>query len=99
MISVKGGVSLKKLQPQMAIAFTVIAGCFAEVGQPCRLTSGDDGQHMKTSLHYKGLAIDIGIIGLYDGGQQITAKIKERLGAQFDVVLESNHIHVEFDPK
>ena len=31
--------------------------------------------------------------------QAIVDKIKDCLGEQYDVVLESDHLHVEFDPK
>jgi hypothetical protein len=33
------------------------------------------------------------------GLQAVYLKLKESLGEQFDVVLESDHIHVEWDPK
>jgi hypothetical protein len=29
----------------------------------------------------------------------LAANVRDRLGSDFDVVLEPNHIHVEYDPK
>ena len=31
--------------------------------------------------------------------QKILAQIKDCLGADFDVLLEADHIHIEFQPK
>ena len=53
----------------------------------------------KGSKHLSGQAIDIRTHGLdrelvYD----LTTFIQDALGTDYDVVLESNHIHIEFDP-
>lgn len=61
------------------------------------ITSITDGKHGITSLHYKGKALDIRL-----PEKNIAAvfnKIAEILGPDYDVVLESTHIHIEFDPK
>lgn len=59
-----------------------------------------DGVHGKNSLHYKGLAIDIRTkdVALSRIAGFITA-LKARLGADYDVVNEGDHIHIEYDPK
>lgn len=58
------------------------------------ITSICEGTHSAGSLHYNGNAFD------FRKHVKITKKdIKFVLGKQFDVVIESNHIHVEFDPK
>lgn len=31
--------------------------------------------------------------------KEVVKKAKDKLGPQFDVVLEGNHIHIEYDPK
>lgn len=64
------------------------------------ITSGTDGTHSEKSLHYSGNAIDLRTRNLNAG--MIPAYIvamKERLGPEFDVVLEEDHVHVEYDPK
>jgi hypothetical protein len=68
------------------------------------ITSGDDGKHMINSLHYKGLAIDLRTRDLEGGSlgsiaKGIHAELKGLLGRDYDVVLEKDHIHLEYDPK
>jgi hypothetical protein len=62
------------------------------------ITSGNDGKHMKRSLHYENKAIDIRIWDMkYPNGNWLM--IKKHLGKDFDVILEKTHIHIEYDPK
>ena len=64
------------------------------------ITSGKDGMHMKRSLHYKGLAFDFRSRHmLRNTKQQCIREIKRRLGDDFDVVQEPDHIHIEWDEK
>jgi len=68
------------------------------------ITSGADGKHMATSLHYKNRAFDVRIWNIAGGnGKEEAAawviRLKSTLGNNYDVVLESDHIHIEFDPK
>ncbi len=67
---------------------------------PVVVTSLMDGDHMPTSLHYAGMALDLRTRGIGPGQQaEIVAALKAALGASYDVVLEGDHIHVEYDPK
>jgi pyruvate-formate lyase-activating enzyme len=61
------------------------------------ITSTYEGNHGEGSLHYADDAIDMRKIEArpIDGED----KIKEKLGKDYDVVLERDHIHVEYDPK
>lgn len=65
------------------------------------LTSAHDGVHMPSSLHYKGKAIDLRIknIPTKEIINSIVEELKALLGDTYDVVLEKDHIHIEFDPK
>jgi hypothetical protein len=70
------------------------------------VTSVCDGRHKKGSLHYKGLAFDVRTWANGEGEQlgvddkEIMAKdYREVLGPDFDVVVESTHIHIEYQPK
>lgn len=100
---IKLGVDLRGLAPQMAVAYTIACHVYANVvGTPyaCVITSGSDGVHGPNSLHYKGKALDLRINTIPSEKLQIVLKeLKWALGPQFDVVLERDHIHVEFDPK
>ena len=97
---IKNGVDLRGLSPQMAIAYTIACGIYAGHGKRCRITSGVEGKHGPNSLHYKGQALDL---GTREYPEQLKVlirdELKEALGAQFDVVLEATHLHIEFDPK
>ena len=71
------------------------------LGRAVIITAGREGLHSKTSLHYKGRAIDIRINDIPDYVQVVAYRdaIKEALGSGYDVVLETTHIHIEWDPK
>lgn len=98
---IKTGVDLRGLVPQMAIAYTIALFIYHDKANvPCVITSGSDGKHGPNSLHYKGKALDFRTNNLR--GPQvhpIYLALKEALGPQYDVVLEADHIHCEFDPK
>ncbi len=95
---IKNGVDLRGLSPQMAIAYTIACKVYGQYN--CVITSGSDGKHGPNSLHYSGQALDLRTNNLPPQAvQSIVDRLKEALGAQFDVVLEATHLHVEFQPK
>lgn len=95
---IKNGVDLRGLTPQMAIAYTIACRCYGQYD--CVITSASDGKHGPNSLHYNGQALDLRTRHINGQGLQLVVdKLKEALGSQFDVVLESDHIHLEYDPK
>ena len=100
MLKIKEGVELQGLQPQMFIAVTVADEVYEEFGLECVITSALDSQHGAHSLHYKGFAVDLRTKHIPDARNKsvISDKIQSRLGSQFQVVLENDHIHIEFDP-
>ena len=70
------------------------------------VTSGNDGKHMDTSLHYKNLALDFRTGHSWDPpmmseneAEEIQDELKARLGVGYDVTLEADHLHAEYDPK
>jgi hypothetical protein len=67
------------------------------------ITSAADSEHMEGSLHFRNHAYDIRIKNII-GDVQYEARLwAERmqieLGDDYDVLLEKDHIHVEYDPK
>lgn len=66
------------------------------------ITSANDGTHMEGSKHYTNEAFDIRIWNIV-GGHAVTrtwtVKMQRALGNNYDVVLEEDHIHAEYDPK
>ena len=102
MIQLKSGVSLLGLQPQMTLVMIVADQVFTAGGYPCRITSGTEGKHGKSSKHFIGCALDIRTLRLgieIDEAKILAGEIKRCLGDEFDVVAESDHLHIEFDPK
>ncbi len=99
-LAIKMGVALQGLHPEMLVALQVAEGVYAEYGTQCVVTGAKDGKHGRGSLHYKGYAVDLRTRTVPEVMREAVAGVlRERLGAEFDVVLESDHIHVEFDPK
>lgn len=109
---VKDGASLTGLQDVMVPAIEAASyAAHSLAGVPAVITSGLDGEHGQGSLHYEGLAVDVRRLDRHempDGGvifpdpelaQAQAARIRARLPAEFDVVLESTHVHIEYDPK
>lgn len=109
-MKIKHGASIKNLRAEMAIACLVCSKTLEEFSQTrMTLTEGTGGVHMIGSLHGKGLAIDIRDWNLTNTQLQALVKnlnldlgnifVDDRWEGEFDVVLEGNHIHVEFDVK
>ena len=99
-LSFKKGVKVFGIRPELAAALTVIASCYSDYNNTeCVVTSITDGQHGSHSHHYKGYACDLRIKNVPEGmHQRLRDHIANSLGDEFQVILESNHIHVEFDP-
>jgi hypothetical protein len=97
----KPGVDLRGLQPQLAIAYCIAPFVYSmKAGQRCVITSCSDGKHGPNSLHYKGRALDLRTSNLRpEQVHPVFITLKEALGESFDTVLESDHIHLEWDPK
>jgi hypothetical protein len=99
-LSLKPGVSLVGIDPAMVIGATIVVGVYDKFGVACVITSALDGQHSETSLHYVGHALDFRTRDLSADEQAYVAKeCKARLGLDFDVVLESDHLHVELQAR
>lgn len=99
-MKIKPGASIKGLRPEMVLACSIIDSLFIEAAIEFVITEGTGGKHGPGSLHYVGLAIDVRSRDI--PGQvlpTLLADMKENLGAEFDVVMETDHIHVEFQPK
>lgn len=96
----KTGVSLKNLQPQIVVAILIAYDVYSAADYSLVITSASDSTHCNNSLHSHGLAIDLRIKNIpFATILAITKEIKQDLGNEFDVVLESDHIHIEYDPK
>ena len=100
MTQFKPGVPLFGLQPDTLWAIDQCNAVYQSLEIDCVVTSTTDGKHMDDSRHYVGYAIDLRIWNIpADKVSIIHSKLKRALGSNYDVVLESDHFHVEFDPK
>jgi hypothetical protein len=99
-MKIKEGVRLQGLQTEMILALIIAKELWSEHGQEIVITSATDGPHSDMSLHYCGRALDFRT-RYFDKDEQhvIYTKLIDNLGSQYDVVMHSTHIHVEFDPK
>ena len=101
-MKLKKGVTPNGLMPQLLLALMVADQVWADNGQELVVTSLNDSKHSRTSLHYAGCAADLRT-RYFDPDQveTIAELLREALGncPDYDVVVESDHIHLEWQPK
>ena len=87
--------------PKVCIIAAAVINAANVLGLPDMLvTSGNDSTHMKGSKHYSDEALDFRTKHLTVAQKHaLTTAVKARLGTNYDVVLESDHLHVEHDSK
>ena len=96
----KGGARIFGIRSELVLALFICEQVYQAFNAEVVLTSVIDGKHSKGSFHYNGLGVDLRTKNLNKGdAPKVVSQIKERLGDDFDVVLEGNHIHLEFQPK
>ena len=102
-IGIKAGAKVAGIRPEMVLAYVIAMAIYKEYDDgdvECIITEATGGHHGVGSLHYVGQAIDLRTWGLTGTEQRsICDKLKSSLGSEYDVVLESDHIHVEYQPK
>lgn len=97
-MKIKQGVSIKGLRPEMLLGIYIVDPIIESYGQEAVITSCTDGKHKKGSRHYIGLASDFRTWTL-DSPEKCVRAMQEALGNEFDVILETDHIHIEYDPE
>ena len=101
-MKLKRGVSQVGVQSPTWFAVGVISECYRRHSFNAVVTSITDGVHPDLQhIHYKGLAVDIRTRDIPMSTMAfIESDINEALQPMgFDVVMEKDHIHVEYDPK
>lgn len=98
-VVIKEGVKIKYLTQPMVRLFKAVFDTGYEDPKPV-ITSVMDGSHMRGSRHYTGLAIDLRTNNLSEvQASSWVERLKKNLGPNYDVILERDHIHAEYDPK
>ena len=93
-------VSLQNLAPQLVLALWMANEVYDEHNTEMVITSVNDSRHSTTSLHYAGCAVDLRTRTLPEGtAGDVARAIKAKLTKDFDVILESDHIHLEYQPR
>lgn len=93
----KHGVKISGIRPELVLALFMAERVYANHGERLTITSVLDGEHMMASLHYIGCAADLRRPATHF--REIADHIRDNLGVEFDVVLNTDHIHIEFQPK
>ena len=97
-VSIKQGVRVRGLSNEILLAIMIAQSVYSETESSLTITSLTDGRHGIGSLHHAGDAVDLRL-PMPVTRDQIVSQLRNALGANYDVVLESDHIHVEYDPK
>jgi len=96
MLIMKEGVSIGGIRTECLFGILIVLKCFEDFGQTMVITSVTDGKHGSLSYHPAGLAFDIRLPP-DRFKEEIPQRIRERLGPEFDVIVEETHIHVEYE--
>ena len=94
---IKAGVDISRLNREIRRSLPKVEAVYNQYLEEFVITSTFEGTHGAGSLHYSNDAYDVGLPE--ENPEEIYLAIKEDLGASFDVVLERDHIHLEYDPK
>ena len=99
---VKKGVSFDGVKDWILFALSVVDRIMRDRETPFVVTSVCDGKHKVGSKHYEGYAFDMRNSVFRDKADQ-DAFVKQLRGEldpmDFDIVVEGDHIHIEYDPK
>lgn len=97
----KAGVKVHGLQLVMRNALMVASEVYSNYNQELVITSTTDGVHSPGSLHPYGYAFDARTrFFAMEDRPEVANSIRKKLAGiskYYDVVLESTHIHIEFD--
>lgn len=96
---IKDGVVSSGIEPVVLDGMMTIALTYQSLGHIPVITSIEDGKHMATSLHYKKRAFDWRTNTVPSAERPaLCAVVQTALGPDWDAVLESTHLHTEYDP-
>jgi hypothetical protein len=99
-MKLKKGVLINGLKPEMVLGLMIIESVFNKHGKEFVITEVTGGKHGRASLHYVGYAVDIRTRNFTSEDIEVLARdVREALGENYDIIIESTHIHVEYQPK
>jgi hypothetical protein len=96
-VGIKPGVILRGLDRGMHPAIDKASRIWRHHGRTLVITSGLDGRHSQGSRHYSGRALDFRSRDLERSARnRVVRELRRVLGRDFLVLLEKDHIHVEY---
>jgi len=99
-VKLKPGVIITGIRPEMTLGIMAAQQVYIDHGVEFVITSALDSTHSKTSLHYAGAAVDIRTRDMNKSTARLVCDtILNPLPNDFDCILESNHLHLEFQPR
>ena len=89
------------MRAEIILALTIAADVYRKTaGVELVVTEITGGTHGTASLHYVGCAADLRTRDIpEDLLPDVVLELSENLGENYDVILETDHIHIEFQPK
>lgn len=92
---------MKGIKPEITMIFPMVIDIFHPWDTVITSGTEPESKHMDGSLHYTGYAIDLRTKHIDDKRAipAIVVRLKTSIGPEYQFVLESDHIHIEFDPK
>lgn len=98
---IKPGVKIAGLSKNMQLALDWAEEVYEKFGHTLIITEAlATTGHIKNSKHYTGEAIDIRIWNLGADTYRVYGQLLRGLRDYgFDIILEKDHIHIEYDPK
>ena len=98
-MQLKEGVSVKGIRTELLLGLIIASDVYKKLGEDLVVTAVVDGKHRSGSLHYVGLGADLRTRFFKDNGKNAAKLLKVALGDEYDVVVEKDHIHMEYQPK
>lgn len=96
-MKIKKGASLTGLKIEMRKVLILANIIWGSYGQELVITCGTNGVHSPGSIHYYGYALDFrSRYFTIEDISEISKTLQTRLGSEYSVVPEKNHIHVEY---
>lgn len=99
-MKLKPSVKIMGISPELVVGLMAVQKVFDTFGIEMVITSVTDSKHSSTSLHYSGNAADIRTRNIATRDlMAVRTHIANALPNDFDVILETDHIHLEFQPR
>ena len=103
MLAIKPGVDVSGITTEIVLGLLVLSDVMWKHGIPTIITSCREGKHSVGSLHYVGKGVDVRLPSRFSTIPTIDLTLmmeaRESLGNDYDLLLEPDHYHLEFDPK